>query len=116
MLNWNTQKLDVLKDSANYTCSSSNNSVGLGVRSATYFAVECKSLLTSKFMNTHRAQKTKLFYVLGVCVFWFVVFDYLFSFLINSSPRKCDRFAYGSICQRRLHSSSCFMFRKGITR
>ncbi|CAO1401818.1 unnamed protein product [Diamesa tonsa] len=40
MTNWEIQKLDVLKDSANYTCSSSNNSVGLGVRSATYFAVE----------------------------------------------------------------------------
>ncbi|KAG5680757.1 hypothetical protein PVAND_010244 [Polypedilum vanderplanki] len=37
---WPNQRLDVLKDSANYTCSSSNNSVGLGVRSVTSFGVE----------------------------------------------------------------------------
>lgn len=37
---WPDHRLDILKDSANYTCSSSNNSVGLGVRSATSFGVE----------------------------------------------------------------------------
>lgn len=39
---WPEHRLDSLKDSANYTCSSSNNSVGLGVRSVTSFGVECK--------------------------------------------------------------------------
>lgn len=39
---WPDHRLDSLKDSANYTCSSSNNSVGMGVRSATSFGVECK--------------------------------------------------------------------------
>ncbi|KAL7033530.1 hypothetical protein ACKWTF_007630 [Chironomus riparius] len=37
---WSNKRLNILKDSANYTCSSSNNSVGLGVRSVTSFGVE----------------------------------------------------------------------------
>ncbi|XP_055703740.1 hemicentin-2 isoform X6 [Phlebotomus papatasi] len=37
---WPDEKLDIFRDSANYSCVSSNNSVGVGVRSATYFGVE----------------------------------------------------------------------------
>ncbi|XP_055692645.1 hemicentin-1 isoform X4 [Lutzomyia longipalpis] len=37
---WPDEKLDIFRDSANYSCVSSNNSVGGGVRSATYFGVE----------------------------------------------------------------------------
>ncbi|XP_059622571.1 hemicentin-2-like isoform X2 [Phlebotomus argentipes] len=37
---WPDEKLDIFRDSANYSCASSNNSVGGGVRSATYFGVE----------------------------------------------------------------------------
>ncbi|CRK99567.1 CLUMA_CG012880, isoform B [Clunio marinus] len=37
---WPNHRLDSSKDSANYSCSSSNNSVGLGVRSVTSFGVE----------------------------------------------------------------------------
>lgn len=41
---WPNENLDIYKDNANYSCVSSNNSVGVGVRSATYFGVECKFL------------------------------------------------------------------------
>ncbi|GAB0099475.1 Immunoglobulin [Sergentomyia squamirostris] len=37
---WPDEKLDIFRDSANYSCVSSNNSIGGGVRSATYFGVE----------------------------------------------------------------------------
>jgi hypothetical protein len=39
---WPQQRLDHFEDTANYSCVSSNNSVGLGVRSVTWFGVECK--------------------------------------------------------------------------
>lgn len=42
---WPNENLDIYKDNANYSCVSSNNSVGVGVRSATYFGVECKFFL-----------------------------------------------------------------------
>jgi hypothetical protein len=45
ILAWPNKRLDILKDSANYTCSSSNNSVGLGVRSVTSFGVECNLII-----------------------------------------------------------------------
>lgn len=37
---WPEERFDIFRDSANYSCVSSNNSVGSGVRSSTYFAVE----------------------------------------------------------------------------
>lgn len=37
---WPDEKFDIFRDSANYSCVSSNNSVGAGVRSSTYFGVE----------------------------------------------------------------------------
>lgn len=37
---WPDEKFDRLRDSANYSCVSTNNSVGPGVRSSTYFGVE----------------------------------------------------------------------------
>lgn len=39
---WPDQKLDIYKDNANYSCSSTSKTDGPGVRSATYFGVECK--------------------------------------------------------------------------
>lgn len=39
---WPEEKLDVFKDNANYSCVSTHNSVGPGVRSTTFFGVECK--------------------------------------------------------------------------
>lgn len=40
---WPDKKLDIYKDNANYSCVTSGNSEGPGVRSATDFHVECKS-------------------------------------------------------------------------
>lgn len=47
MLMWNMSawpggQLDRIHDSANYTCQSTHNEVGPGVRSSTAFRVECK--------------------------------------------------------------------------
>lgn len=47
MLIWNMSawpggQLDRIHDSANYTCQSTRNEVGLGVKSSTAFRVECK--------------------------------------------------------------------------
>lgn len=39
---WPDRNLDIFKDNANYSCVSSSKSDGPGVRSATYFGVECK--------------------------------------------------------------------------
>lgn len=39
---WPDEKLDIFKDNANYSCSSTSKTDGQGVRSATYFGVECK--------------------------------------------------------------------------
>lgn len=41
MTAWPGGKFDVLYDSGNYSCVSSSTSVGSGVRSATFFGVEC---------------------------------------------------------------------------
>lgn len=38
---WSDKKLDIYKDNANYSCVSSGNSEGPGVRSASVFHVEC---------------------------------------------------------------------------
>ncbi|XP_054735884.1 uncharacterized protein LOC129242947 isoform X2 [Anastrepha obliqua] len=40
MTNWPNQKFDIESDSANYTCVSTGNSVGPGIKSATYFSIE----------------------------------------------------------------------------
>lgn len=40
---WPEEKLDIYKDNANYSCASFSKSEGPGVRSATYFGVECMS-------------------------------------------------------------------------
>lgn len=45
---WPDKKLDIYKDNANFSCVSSGNSEGPGVRSATVFHVECKLLLASE--------------------------------------------------------------------
>lgn len=37
---WPNEKFDIFRDSANYSCASSNNSVGPGVSSSTFFGVE----------------------------------------------------------------------------
>lgn len=60
---WPNRRLDILKDSANYTCSSSNNSVGLGVRSVTSFGVECKLLRAAAVATaqTHKENFSTLF-------------------------------------------------------
>lgn len=50
---WPDQKLDIYKDNANYSCVSSGNSEGPGVRSATVFHVEC---------NNNRCQNTNFPY------------------------------------------------------
>lgn len=39
---WPGGQLDRLYDNANYTCQSTGNTVGGGVRSTTFFGVECK--------------------------------------------------------------------------
>lgn len=39
---WPGGQLDIFHDNANYTCLSTSNSVGPGVRSTTLFGVECK--------------------------------------------------------------------------
>lgn len=41
MENWPGGRLDRLRDNANYTCQSTGNTVGGGVRSTTFFGVEC---------------------------------------------------------------------------
>ncbi|XP_036226718.2 uncharacterized protein [Bactrocera oleae] len=40
MSNWPNQKFDIESDSANYTCVSTGNTVGPGIKSATYFSIE----------------------------------------------------------------------------
>lgn len=42
---WSQAKLDPEEDTANYTCTSTDNSVGGPVSSTTLFRVECKSYL-----------------------------------------------------------------------
>lgn len=58
---WPNEKLDIFKDNANYSCISTNNSVGTGVRSTTFFGVECKcavfSFLSNEFIYFLRAFK-----------------------------------------------------------
>lgn len=39
---WPNAQLDRIYDNANYTCESSGNEVGPGVKSTTFFGVECK--------------------------------------------------------------------------
>jgi len=39
---WPGGQLDRIHDSANYTCQSTHNEVGNGVKSSTAFRVECK--------------------------------------------------------------------------
>lgn len=39
---WPNHKFDALADNANYSCVSSENTVGPGVRSSTYFGIQCK--------------------------------------------------------------------------
>lgn len=39
---WPNNKFDVLADNANYSCVSSGNSVGPGIKSSTYFGIQCK--------------------------------------------------------------------------
>lgn len=43
MRHWSQAKLDPIADTANYTCTSTDNSVGEPVSSTTLFRVECKS-------------------------------------------------------------------------
>ncbi|XP_067643047.1 hemicentin-1 isoform X4 [Eurosta solidaginis] len=40
MSNWPNQKFDIESDSANYTCVSTGNTVGPGIKSSTYFSIE----------------------------------------------------------------------------
>ncbi len=42
MRHWSQAKLDPIADTANYTCTSTDNSVGEPVSSTTLFRVECK--------------------------------------------------------------------------
>uniref|UniRef100_A0A1A9VWA8 Ig-like domain-containing protein n=1 Tax=Glossina austeni TaxID=7395 RepID=A0A1A9VWA8_GLOAU len=42
MSNWPNKKFDIEGDNANYTCVSTGNTVGPGIKSATYFSIECK--------------------------------------------------------------------------
>lgn len=48
---WPENKLDIYKDNANYSCVSSGNSEGPGVRSATVFHVECNDTLMWQEFN-----------------------------------------------------------------
>lgn len=41
---WPDKKFDIMRDNANYSCASSSVADGPGVRSATYFGVECKQI------------------------------------------------------------------------
>lgn len=49
---WPNNKFDVLGDNANYSCVSTANSVGPGVRSSTYFSIQCKLFPKKKLKNT----------------------------------------------------------------
>ncbi|EDW79217.2 LOW QUALITY PROTEIN: uncharacterized protein Dwil_GK12999 [Drosophila willistoni] len=40
MSNWPNKKFDIEADNANYSCVSTSNSVGAGIKSATYFSIE----------------------------------------------------------------------------
>lgn len=62
MTAWPDAQLDIIKDIANYSCTSSSKAEGQGVRSATYFGVECKQRKCAKFHYTFR--KYAFFFVL----------------------------------------------------
>jgi hypothetical protein len=47
---WPEEKFDIFKDTANYSCISTNNVAGPGVRSTTYFGVECKDCETCRWL------------------------------------------------------------------
>ncbi|XP_017137477.1 uncharacterized protein LOC108152559 isoform X5 [Drosophila miranda] len=47
MSNWANSKFDILADSANYTCVSTANSVGPGIRSGTYLGIEYAPINTT---------------------------------------------------------------------
>lgn len=42
MTAWPNKKFDIDADNANYSCVSSGNAVGPGIKSATYFSIECE--------------------------------------------------------------------------
>lgn len=44
MTAWPGGQLDPIYDNVNYTCQSTGNSVGVGVKSTTFFGIECKCL------------------------------------------------------------------------
>lgn len=52
MSNWPNNKFDIEGDNANYTCVSTGNTVGPGIKSATYFSIECKFFFIYFSVNT----------------------------------------------------------------
>lgn len=69
---WPGRKLDIHKDSANYTCVSSSNSVGQGAKSFTSFRVECKYLICSKCLVYRSNNSLSLFFqtLLRMCLLY----------------------------------------------
>lgn len=43
MTKWPNNKFDIENDNANYSCVSTGNTVGPGIKSSTYFSIECKT-------------------------------------------------------------------------
>lgn len=64
---WPEQQLDIHQDNANYSCVSSANSEGSGVRSSTDFHVECTCFLLTFFVDI----QFMFLYQKNVCLFFF---------------------------------------------
>lgn len=62
---WPNHKFDALADNANYSCVSSENTVGPGVRSSTYFGIQCKFLICKK-----KVKSIKLLFFFYCCCLW----------------------------------------------
>lgn len=52
MTNWPSEQLDRTAQNSNYTCQSSENTVGSGVNSTIEIAVDCKKLFSLSFVLT----------------------------------------------------------------